>query len=365
MDVVSSGNAYVIFEALNDRGIDLSALDLVKNYMFGTAGTDLDKAQYNWVKMTTLLGDRKADDFLKVFWTSRYGRVQRGTLFNKIKSKYSTKTNVVKLSQELYDAVKLYAALDSHDSEVWVEHSEKTREYIKTLSLLAGTQVRPIVLSALLKLTISEIERLLYWLVTLIIRYQTIGGGRTGRLEQQCTSVAPKVFSGELKTPQAIWDQLRTIVPKDDEFKNDFKVYSEANASKARYILAQLELVKWQKENPGKGLEKAPLSDPNLLNLEHILPENPSDEWSKVISSDNKIVIECLNNIGNLCLSNAKANKKLGSSSFLKKAEEIYKKSDLITTCELALKYNEWNRSSIESRSSELAELAIVAWPIK
>ena len=34
MDVSSTDNAYVIFEALNDRGVDLSVLDLVKNYVF-------------------------------------------------------------------------------------------------------------------------------------------------------------------------------------------------------------------------------------------------------------------------------------------------------------------------------------------
>lgn len=365
MDVASSGNAYVIFEALNDRGIDLSVLDLVKNYIFGTAGTDLSKAQYNWVKMTTLLADRKADDFLKVFWTSRYGRVQKGTLFNKIKAKYSNKTSVVKLSQELCEAVELYAALDSSDSDVWANHSEATREYIKTLTLLAGIQVRPILLSALFKLPSQKIERLLYWLVTLIVRYQTVGGGRTGRLEQQCASVAPKVFSGELKTPQAIWEELNSIVPKDDEFKDDFKAYTEATASKARYILTQLELAKWKKENPGKGIEKTPCSDPSILNLEHILPENPSNEWNKIVSTDKKIISECLHNIGNLCLLNKKANIKLGSSSFSTKAEKFYKTSDLITTRDLAVKYDEWNRSNIGLRALELAELAVEAWPIK
>lgn len=365
MDVASSGNAYVIFEALNDRGIDLSVLDLVKNYIFGTAGSDLSKAQFNWVKMTTLLADRKADDFLKVFWTSRYGRVQRGTLFNKIKAKYSNKTSVVKLSQELCDAVGLYAALDSPDSDVWADHSEETRDHIRTLTLLAGTQVRPILLSALFKLPTQKMERLLSWLVTLIVRYQTVGGGRTGRLEQQCTSVAPKIFSGELKTPQAIWDQLSSIVPKDDEFKNDFKAYAEATAAKARYILIQLELVKWRKDNPGKGIEKTPCSDPSILNLEHILPENPSNEWNKIVVADKKIVSECLHNIGNLCLLNTKANKKVGSSSFSTKADKLYRLSDLITTRAVASNYSEWDRHNIELRSADLSLLAVEAWPIK
>lgn len=364
MDVASSGNAYVIFESLNDRGIDLSVLDLVKNYIFGKAGNDIKKAQYNWLKMTTVLGDRKADDFLKVFWTSRYGRVQRGALFNKIKGKYSNKAGAIRLSKELCDAIDFYAALDSHDSDIWAEYSAVSRDCIRILTLLAGSQVRPVLLSALFQLTSSEIERLLRRLVTLIVRYQTVGGGRTGRLEQQCTSIAPKIFSGELNTPQKIWDHLKTIVPKDNEFTNDFKTYSESSAPKARYILNQLELVKWQKKNPGKEIEKTPSTDPSILNLEHVLPQNPSNDWGTVLASDKSIVQDCLNNIGNLCLLSAKANKNLGSSSFSVKCEKIYKNSDLSTTRDIAINFKEWTRESIETRASELAKLALQAWPI-
>jgi hypothetical protein len=365
MDVASSGNAYVIFESLNDRGIDLSVLDLVKNYIFGKAGNDLDKVQYNWLKMTTVLGDRKADDFLKVFWTSRYGRVQRGALFNKIKGKYSNKESAIKLSKDLCDAIDLYAALDSHDSDVWAEHSETTRDCIKVLTLLAGTQIRPVILSALSQLPPPKMERLLSWLVILIVRYQTVGGGRTGRLEQQCTSTAPKIFSGELNTPQKIWDNLKPIVPKDKEFMNDFKNYSEATASKARYILSQLELIKWLKENPGKEIEKIPCADPSILNLEHVLPKNPSNAWEGLLAKDKTIIQDCLNNIGNLCLLNAKANKNIGSSSFSVKSEKIYKSSDLITTRDIAIKFDDWTRDNIEIRATELAELAVQAWPIE
>ncbi|MDY6857449.1 MAG: HNH endonuclease family protein [Thermodesulfobacteriota bacterium] len=365
MDVASSGNAYVIFESLNDREIDLSVLDLVKNYIFGKSGNDLEKAQFNWLKMTTVLGDRKADDFLKVFWTSRYGRVQRGALFNKIKGKYHNKSSAIKLSKELCDAIDLYAALDSHDSDIWAEHSETSRDCIKVLTLLAGTQVRPVILSALSKLTPPKMERLLFWLVTLIVRYQTVGGGRTGRLEQQCTSTAPKIFSGELNTPQKIWDNLKPIVPKDDEFLNDFKNYSEATAAKARYIISQLEIIKWHEENPGKEIEKIPCSDPSILNLEHILPKNPSNAWNSLLTEDKTIIQDCLNNIGNLCLLSSKANKQIGSSSFSVKSEKIFKKSDLITTRDIAINFETWSRNTIETRAKALAKLAVKAWPIE
>ena len=68
--------------------------------------------------------------------------------------------------------------------------------------------------------------------------------------------------------------------------------------------------------------------------------------------------------MGNLCLLSSKENKKLGSSSFTTKSENIYKKSEIITTNRLASKYTEWNRSNIENRTAELAELAVQAWPI-
>lgn len=239
------------------------------------------------------------------------------------------------------------------------------KKYVRILTLLAGIQVRPILLSALIKLDQHKIERLLYWLVTLIVRYQTVGGGRTGRLEQHCTSVAPRVFSGELKSPQAIWEQLKTIVPKDDEFINDFSVYSETSASKSRYILAQLEQVSWTTKNPDKGIEKTPSNDPSVLNLEHILPKNPSGDWKVIVAADKALLQDNINNIGNLCLLSSKSNKALEAKSFQAKAKEVYRKSELITTKELAEKYDSWDRKSIESRGKELAALAVKAWPIE
>jgi hypothetical protein len=37
LNVQSDVNAYTVFETLNDRGLDLSVLDLAKNHLFGRA----------------------------------------------------------------------------------------------------------------------------------------------------------------------------------------------------------------------------------------------------------------------------------------------------------------------------------------
>src|SRR5439155_706903 len=108
LDVPDAANAYIIFESLNDRGLDLSVLDLVKNHMFGLAADKLQEVQTEWVRMNTELGDTRADDFLKVFWTSRYGRIQRGRLFDSWKKKFGSQSKALTLAPALTLAARRY-----------------------------------------------------------------------------------------------------------------------------------------------------------------------------------------------------------------------------------------------------------------
>lgn len=359
MAVPTTENAYVIFESLNNRGVDLSVLDLVKNYIFGQCGRNLEDVKNNWTKMLTFIGDRKADDFLKTFWSSRYGRIQRGKLFGELKRKYSNYTSVTELSSDLSEDAELYDALEISDSDIWREHSETSKKYIKTLSILGGLQTHPVILAALKKFDRNKMEKLLGRLVTLIVRYQLVGRGRTGRLEIKCTSIAPKIFNGQLKTPKTVWDELLEIIPSDDDFRNDFINYSETKSDRARYILTELEIVK---REPGRTTELTPTPDPEILNLEHVLPKNPSQAWKDVLSDDKDILKDCKYRLGNLCLLDKSVNRQ-GAAAGFKTKVKTYISSELILTNTIS-NYSKWNRESINNRQREMAELAIKAWPI-
>lgn len=362
MDVSSTDNAYVIFEALNDRGVDLSVLDLVKNHVFSKAGSRLPQVQNDWIRMVASLGDRKADDFLKAFWTSRYGRIQKGSLFREISQKYSTSTHVITLSQELKSDVDLYAAYDLSDSDIWSEHTERAREHIRTLSLLGGTQPQPIVMSALRRFDSDQMEKLLHYLICLIVRYQLIGGGRTGRLEQVIAKVAPAITSGTIKTPAAIWREFLPIIPTDEEFIQDFQVYTETKMARARYILTELEVSKRKAARPNKKSELAPASS-GTLTVEHILPKNPSQDWKALLANDKTIITDCANRLGNLCLVDESLNRSFGSKGFKKKSEQLYQRSELLLTRAIAEASDSWTRTDIEERQRVLAQLASQTWP--
>jgi len=98
--VSSDGAAFTIVETLNDRGLDLSPLDLLKNYLLKQAEqqskTHVRDMESRWTQMMAMLANVKASQFLKVIWTSRHGRIQRGSLYDALKK--HTKPQIVRLS---------------------------------------------------------------------------------------------------------------------------------------------------------------------------------------------------------------------------------------------------------------------------
>lgn len=359
MNVASTANAYVIFESLNDRGLDLSVLDLVKNHLFGRAGGHLAEVQANWMRMTANLGDRPADDFLKVFWTSQYGRIQRGRLFEEWRLRYGrTDVDVVALSDELATSADLFSALDVSDHEIWSGYSNQTRRLVRALGLLGNQQVRPVMLAAIRSYTPERMERLLEHLTTLTVRYQTVGKGRTGLLEIACARLARGIADGSLKSPERVWSEISHLVQGDDDFRQSFRRYTESNASRARYILTELERTAYRVAN-GSDRDVAPAED---LSLEHILPRNPGSEWSVETQADHELR-ELATRIGNMCLLGEGANRQLGSKGFASKRERLKASGELVLTAEVAA-FEQWDRAAIETRQERMADLAVKTWPL-
>lgn len=358
MELASTANAYVVFEALNDRGLDLSVLDLIKNHLFGRGGAHLQEVQANWMKMTANLGDRPSDDFLKVFWTSKHGRIQRGRLFDEWRQLYGAKgVDVVAVSDELANAADLFAALDAPDHEAWAAYSKESKDLVRDLAILGNQQIRPVVLAAMRSYTPERVERLLAHLQILIVRFQTVGKGRTGLLEIACARLAKGIATGELKSPQSAWNDIAYLVPNDEDFRQAFMRYNETNALRARYVLGELE----RTASRGKSGRDQELVPSDALSLEHVLPRNPGNEWS--IGLKGRELRELALMIGNLCLLDPQANRQMGSKGFTVKRDKLYASSSLILTHDLA-SYEDWNSSTIAKRQERLAALAVSTWPL-
>lgn len=355
LTVPSEANAYTVFETLNDRGLDLSVLDLVKNHFFHTAGEAgrLPSMEVRWAQMMANLANVRADDFLKAYWTSRHGRIQTSQLFQSFNTEVNSPSSVFTTSDDMMTASEHYSSLEVADDPIWAEISPNARERIRVLKLLGSRQAHPVLLSALVRFPQKQLERLLRLLEILIVRYQLIGGRRTGRLEISCAALAVEIYKSKIKTATEAFNALKDIYPADNEFFDAFKIKQEKNNRKTKYILNRLERRARQTSAAGE-------LEPSLsLTVEHILPENPSNEWEGVLKQDPTLADDCTYRLGNLCLLGS-VNKDLANKSFIKKRKS-YEKSDLLFTKNVA-SFSEWNRKSIEKRQQEMAKIAKAAW---
>jgi len=116
-----------------------------------------------------------------------------------------------------------------------------------------------------------------------------------------------------------------------------------------------------QKRKGQQEPEFVPTDDENVINLEHILPENAdASAWPKI---DREMAGAYCKRIGNLAIFQAKQNSIIGNSSFVDK-KKLLKESAFLLTSDIA-KHAHWGIPEINARQKELAKLAVETWPIK
>jgi Protein of unknown function DUF262 len=141
VDVPTEADAFLIFETLNDRGADLTIADLLKNYLFGRAGDRLDLVRNSWVAALANLdiaaaGSQLFTDFLRHYWSSRYGATRERELYARIKERVTSSTNAVDFADQLQQASRLYAAILNSDHDVWSTLGTVGKANVEVLGVL-------------------------------------------------------------------------------------------------------------------------------------------------------------------------------------------------------------------------------------
>ena len=168
--------AYTIFETLNDRGMELAPLDMVKNYLFSRAEkgrhSSLRDLEERWTEMMTMLASVKADSFLRSFWASNHGALEGRKLFAAFKKQYATPDGAYNASIDLRATAERYAALTDPDDPAWGSLSHTGKRSVEALTLIGATQAHPVILAAMARFETHEMERLLRLLEVIAVRYQ-------------------------------------------------------------------------------------------------------------------------------------------------------------------------------------------------
>jgi len=358
--VPNDANAFTIFETLNDRGLELAQIDLLKNYLYSKAGSRrVEEAQNSWLELITKIEDESLTlTYIKHYWASLNGfiRVKNKELYNEIKNKKRTSTEVIAFINNLKNDVDIYKAILNHNALFWNDYDNKCKEYIETLNYFGLEQYRPLLMSILRKFSKDEITKSLKLILSWLVRNLITGSLGGGTLEQTYASKAKEVSDGNIKNTRELKEALKKLVPNDNEFKEKFEIATVSKHKLARYYLSAIENYKRGGENP----ELLVNTNPDSVNLEHILPEKPEDNWPNFTEEDVRTYVK---RIGNLTLMKTKENNEFKSSPFDVKKEK-YRESELWITNSLA-DYNEWNVENIQQRQKDLSKLAIKTWSIE
>lgn len=381
--------ALKIFETINDRGVGLDSMDLLKNLLFMKSAQDeFDALKEVWKELqdTIFEAGEKPLRFLRYFIFSRYSveALREDEIYgwfskNKVLCGYAEDS--LKFARELLDAAKAYGLfLKGCDPTC------KQRPELQSLQFLGGSSARQHLIlllagrhlsDALFNQLVQEVENLFFVYVA--------SRENTRDFERNFARWAPELRN--VKTAEELQQflQLRFEPSKaalsgrfDDAFKR--MTSDELQVYRLRYILAKLnQHVEKSAYGETEGTRWLKNYVANEFQIEHIHPTNPCleaiDEFGKV--TDPAII----NRLGNLVLLEKPINASLGNKPFSKK-RLVYPQSKLLlvhaiserpkiganTSIDRAVRDLEpfacWNELSVIARQIKLGSMARDIWNV-
>ena len=335
--------ALKIFETINDRGVGLDAMDLLKNLLFMKASrAQFDKLKSIWKEMQdSIYGmGEKPLRFLRYFIFSRYDvdllredQIYSWFAKNEKLCKYGSAP--IEFAKELLAAAEAYQRfLDGSD------HRGKKNRYLENLQLLGGKAARQhlIMLLAgrhlpepLFDRLAREVENLFF--VYVITREATRDFERSfARWSTDLRKVTTEVeFQAFIE---------KSFGPAKAELGDRFddairRLYvGSVQQYRLRYILAKLtQHVDLQGFGETEGTKWLGRYISNGFEIEHVFPQNPSEEAVKEFgtATDSNIA----NRLGNLALVEKSINASLGNRAYSNK-RAVYLQSQLLLTRAIA-----------------------------
>ena len=363
-------NAFRLFETLNDRGLELSAADLIKNFLLMKVSSKeeiFNDTISQWNDMYEKVRDKEPVKFIRRYILSNYkGKISESRLYEGVRKRLEKENH-----EKICDFVKDLNVNATVYKKIF-ECSFSQDKINKKLQELHLVEVAPSftlflkIMHYLEKGKISEedILEIMEMIESFHIRWGVCGQS-TSRLDQIYNDICMELKD---KQPQKfkiiIKNKLLQEIKNnaDDEiFKRNFSQRTfKPNDTRTKYIL-------WKLSKP-TGETALNMKE---IQTEHVLPQTLSNEWMKYLKegtskNENEITAlhkENLNRIGNLTIIKGEWNISMSNRLFIKKKED-YRKSEFQITKELS-NYDEWTFEEIDKKSKQLADEACKIWRLK
>ena len=382
IEVASHADAYTLFESLNNRGMPLTAIDLIKNKLLARLESiepgKVDHYFGHWNRLLGYLGDDYAIQ-------ERFFRQYYNAFKDQLKAVHqvpvATRSNLIQIYEKLINhdakdclqkisaAGRLYSLILSRNQDDALNGLEKP---IKDLERIQGAPSYLLMLYLLvrkdeLELTNAHLTSIVELLVRFFVRRNLTDTPPTRDLTRLFMTVIDKISGLRADAiPQSIEQQLVAVSATDEAFqrKLDGPIYEE-NSGVTRFILCALAEQAMTKES---WVDLWRFENKQFVwTIEHIFPqgENIPQSWITMIADGDEIKAKEIqqthvHKLGNLTISGV--NSALGNKSFEDKRDRVDRQGRAVGY-KNGLKLNEdlataagWSVDQIDSRTDKLVQ---------
>ena len=368
INVFSHLNAFRLFDTLNDRGLELSSVDLVKNFLLMKVSGEreiFDESVCLWNEMFTRVRDKDPVKFLRRYVLSRFkGKVPEARLYEKIMVglAHAEPVDIKAFTADLAEKAAIYDKIARAGFS-----SDAVNRRLKDLHLVEVTPSYSLLLLVFSafdgktrEISEQDVCEILRAVEAFHIRWG-ISGRFTGNLDQIYNTICIELAGHDPSQYRefiinTLAEELLENGIDDKTFARNFVTRPfKSNESRTKYILLTLSRIMNPDEEP---------VDAGLVTTEHIMPVVLGARWredlvNSVGSKDEMLKLhrENLGRIGNLTLVTGDWNIGLSNRTFSEKKEKKYYWDTELAITNALLGYDRWGFEEIGRRSRELYDL--------
>ena len=375
----SKGEAYQIFQVLNDRGVHLTDGDLLRastmEILDQAALTQIqNKVADTWDKVLAY-PPRDIDNYLSWYFSSWEGkRPKPSTMVDQFLESRFQCTDLTRVKRERAEGILgevqrmdgAFATLRTLEDGDWpyADHSQVgswDRERLRMLvTRLKHTNAMPLLLSLQL-LDSKEAAEAVSSIERFVFRYKTIGNIHIGPMTELYIKHAKKIREAKNYSIRRLRRDLTALVEKlvpASVFKANLRElkYSPRGDNKhIKYLFITLEeYSKWYGRGARgvpKCIDKSRVFDFSNTTLDHVYPQSPEE------GKKNPELEDVKHTLGNLTILGPTDNRELGNKSFDEK-RPIFAQSDLKLNRDIA-ENDDWNADIVDQRMNTIVEMAL------
>lgn len=390
IEVAGHSDAYTLFESLNNRGVPLTAIDLIKNKLLAVLESkdpgSIDKQYNRWKKVIDSLGD---DYAVQERFFRQYYNAFKPDLKDVVSVPVATKSNLMQVYEKLIahnaeDFLHAMIRLSNSYAQIVgyraVPDQPKLSNLLLSLDRIQGAAAYLLLMVLMerkteLELQHEHLEQIVGFLIAFFVRRNTTDLPPTRDLTRIFMDVAEAILAlraGDVVNH--IQHRLKADSASDEQFDKSLKgpIY-EDNKAVCRFVLCALEESRMTRETQ---VDLWALKGKQYVwTIEHIFPqgENIPSCWVQMIADGDASLAEqhrqtyahCL---GNLTISGY--NSALGNKSFDEKksradsqGRKVGYNNGLYLNQALATE-SSWTLEKLKARTEQLVQEVLGKYPL-